>query len=399
MADKRLDGLAVFQVGGAVRDRLLGETSPDRDYVVVGATPELMKARGFRPVGRDFPVFLHPETHEEYALARTERKQGRGYHGFVFHAGPEVGLEEDLARRDLTINAMALSPDGELIDPYLGRLDLAQGTLRHVSDAFREDPVRILRLARFATRFQAFRIDPDTEALCRQMVASGEVAHLVPERVWQEMVKALHCQRPSRFIDVLRRVGALTVVMPELASVFADQVSSTRSGPADNTGQFCLAALDRAAEMEAGLEARFAALLHRLDQEAIHALTDRLAVPKEARAIASAVAACHELILDRANGEAEGTMATLEHLDALRRPERLAQVLAACDAIGSSRSGLSMQAACSEEPPSAYWLKAAEVVSEVSTQALIQKGLAGPVLGQTLRQARIDRLGHWLRGT
>ena len=208
--------MKTYLVGGAVRDRLLGRPVGDRDWVVVGSTPEAMRAAGFQPVGQDFPVFLHPQTHEEYALARTERKSGHGYHGFTFHTSPEVTLEEDLARRDLTINAMAEGPDGEVIDPCGGQADLQARVLRHVSPAFAEDPVRILRLARFAARFDDFTVAPETLALMRHMVDTGEVDHLVAERVWQELSRGLMEAHPSRMFEVLRACGALQRLLPEV---------------------------------------------------------------------------------------------------------------------------------------------------------------------------------------
>jgi len=212
--------MQIYVVGGAVRDEMLGRPNADRDYVVVGATPEAMLAQGFRPVGKDFPVFLHPQSHEEYALARTERKTGHGYHGFTFHAAPDVTLEQDLARRDLTINAMARADDGRLIDPYGGQADLQSKTLRHVGASFVEDPVRILRLARFAARFTDFTVAPETLELMRSMVASGEVDHLVAERVWQELAKGLMEDKPSRMFEVLRECGALARLLPEVEALF-----------------------------------------------------------------------------------------------------------------------------------------------------------------------------------
>src|SRR5215218_1314440 len=246
--------MKIYEVGGAVRDELLGLPVQDRDYVVVGATPDEMIELGYKPVGRDFPVFLHPETHEEYALARTERKTGRGYHGFQFHAAPDVTLEEDLQRRDLTINAIARDENGEIIDPYNGSDDLSLGILRHVSPAFAEDPVRILRVARFAARF-GFEIAPETAELMREMVSSGEVDALVPERVWQELARGLMEERPSRLFDVLQECGALARIAPELASLFehADQASETSD------------AVDEAAGAGASLETRFAVLARALD--------------------------------------------------------------------------------------------------------------------------------------
>ncbi|MBX9810274.1 MAG: multifunctional CCA tRNA nucleotidyl transferase/2'3'-cyclic phosphodiesterase/2'nucleotidase/phosphatase, partial [Burkholderiales bacterium] len=260
--------MKIYSVGGAVRDELLGLPVADRDYVVVGATPEEMVRRGFRPVGKDFPVFLHPRTHEEYALARTERKVARGYHGFEFCSAPGVTLEQDLARRDLTINAIAKDEDGRIIDPFGGAADLKAGLLRHVSPAFAEDPVRILRVARFAARF-GFAIAPETLALMRQMVEAGEADALVAERVWQEVARGLMEKKPSRMFEVLRECGALARVMPEIDAVLA-------SG---GQGEEALRVLDAAAEAGGPLEMRFAALVRTLDPLAVEALADRLRAP------------------------------------------------------------------------------------------------------------------------
>ncbi|HNF88528.1 MAG TPA: multifunctional CCA addition/repair protein, partial [Thiobacillaceae bacterium] len=254
--------MRVCVVGGAVRDRLLGLPVRDRDHVVVGATPEDMEALGFRPVGRDFPVFLHPDTHEEYALARTERKTAPGYRGFVVHASPDVSLEDDLRRRDLTINAMAECGDG-LVDPYGGRADLAAGILRHVSEAFAEDPVRILRVARFAARFPGFTVADDTLALMRRMVEAGEVDALVPERVWQELSRGLMEATPSRMFLALRDCGALGRLLPELDRLFGVP-QNPRSHPEIDTGDHVLRVVDEAAAANRALPVRYAALLHDL---------------------------------------------------------------------------------------------------------------------------------------
>jgi tRNA nucleotidyltransferase (CCA-adding enzyme) len=251
----------IYEVGGAVRDELLGLPVKDRDYVVVGATPEEMIQLGYRPVGKDFPVFLHPETHEEHALARTERKTARGYHGFEFYSAPDVTLEQDLARRDLTINAIARDEDGSLVDPFDGAEDLSAGILRHVGPAFVEDPVRILRAARFAARF-GFDIAPETFELMRAMVENGEVDALVPERVWQELARGLMEKRPSRMFEVLQEVGALEKVTPEIGALFGNREEA----------QAALDALDVAAENDTPLEVRFAALARALDPYAVDAL-------------------------------------------------------------------------------------------------------------------------------
>ena len=309
--------MKTYVVGGAVRDELLGLPVQDRDHVVVGATPEEMIRRGFRPVGRDFPVFLHPETHEEYALARTERKTAPGYHGFAFHAAPDVTLEQDLERRDLTINAMARDDDGRLIDPYHGAEDLGEGLLRHVSPAFAEDPVRILRVARFAARL-GFSVAPETQALMRQMVEAGEADALVAERVWQELVKGLMERTPSTMFAVLRDCGALGRVLPQMDALY-------ETAAIDDA----LAALDAAAAAGAGLEVRFAALARALEPEAIEALAARLRLPAGCRDLAL-LAARHAHALADADGlDADELSALMEAADAWRRPERFRELVEA----------------------------------------------------------------------
>jgi tRNA nucleotidyltransferase (CCA-adding enzyme) len=299
--------MQVYVVGGAVRDELLGLPVQDHDWVVVGATPEDMLAKGFRPVGKDFPVFLHPDTQEEYALARTERKTARGYHGFVFHTSPDVRLEDDLVRRDLTINAMARAGDGAIVDPYGGQQDLRERVFRHVSDAFAEDPVRILRLARFAARFPEFRVAEATNALMRHMVEEGEVDALVPERVWQEVARGLMEQAPSRMLAVLRDCGALARILPEL-----------------DIGR-AMPAIDHAAARGLALPVRFAALTGGLEQDAIAALCKRLRVPVECRDLAM-LAARERATVSQAL-DAEGLVGLFERSDAFRKPERFGQML------------------------------------------------------------------------
>jgi tRNA nucleotidyltransferase (CCA-adding enzyme) len=294
-----------YVVGGAVRDALLGLPVADRDWVVVGATPEEMARLGFRPVGKDFPVFLHPETHEEYALARTERKSGRGYKGFTVYAAPDVTLEADLARRDLTINAMAQDEAGALIDPHGGEKDLREGVLRHVSPAFEEDPVRILRVARFVARF-GFRIARETQALMRRMVELGEADHLVPERVWQEFSRGLMEAHPARMLETLDACGLAARLLPELSPERA--------------------ALERAAAAGAPPAVRFAVLTWGLEPAAVAKLCERLRVPNEERELAVAVARCRELLGAR---EAQALLELFKRADAMRRPERFAQLLAA----------------------------------------------------------------------
>jgi len=298
-----------YVVGGAVRDELLGQPVADRDWVVVGATPEQMVAAGYRPVGKDFPVFLHPRTQEEYALARTERKSGRGYKGFTVYAAPDVTLEDDLARRDLTINAMAKDEAGRLVDPFGGARDLEARMLRHVSEAFTEDPVRILRVARFAARF-AFSIAPETMALMRRMVEAGEVEDLVAERVWQEFARGLTEPHPVRMFAALADCGALVRLMPELV-------------PSRET----LAALERAAAAAAPLRVRFALLAWRASEPALQALVARLRVPNEERELAITACRCKQALLAVPHAAAAELLELLKRADALRRPERLADLL------------------------------------------------------------------------
>ncbi|HEX5611922.1 MAG TPA: multifunctional CCA tRNA nucleotidyl transferase/2'3'-cyclic phosphodiesterase/2'nucleotidase/phosphatase, partial [Burkholderiales bacterium] len=298
--------MKAYVVGGAVRDELLGLPVSDRDWVVVGATPEEMAAAGFRPVGKDFPVFLHPRTHEEYALARTERKSGRGYKGFVVHAAPDVTLEQDLARRDLTINAMARGEAGELIDPFHGARDLQDGVLRHVSEAFAEDPVRILRVARFAARY-GFRIADETLALMRRMVAAGETEDLVAERVWQEVARGLAEPHPARMFAVLEQCGALARLFPELRP------------DAD--------ALERAAQAKAPLNARFACLAWPVPEADLRSLCERLRVPIEPRELALTACRCKPLLLEAERADSSQLLGLLKLADAFRRPERFRELL------------------------------------------------------------------------
>ena len=340
--------MQIYLVGGAVRDELLGRPTADHDYVVVGATPEAMLAAGFRPVGKDFPVFLHPETHEEYALARTERKTGHGYHGFAFHAAPDVSLEAYLGRRDLTINAMARGADGQLVDPFHGQRDVQAKILRHVGPAFAEDPVRILRLARFAARFADFSVAPETQVLMRGMVAAGEVDHLVAERVWQELARGLMEARPSRMFEVLRDCGALARLLPEIDALFGVPQRADYH-PEVDTGIHTLLVVDQAARHGFGLPVRFAALTHDLGKATTPAdllprhhgheersvrllepLCARLRVPVECRDLAVLVARHHGAV-HRAGELTPATIVSLfEKTDALRRPERFRQLLEAC---------------------------------------------------------------------
>ena len=399
--------MKVFLVGGAVRDRLLGRPSGDRDWVVVGTTPEVMGAAGYLPVGRDFPVFLHPRTHEEYALARTERKTGPGYHGFVFRTGPEVTLEDDLSRRDLTINAMAQAEDGTLVDPWGGRADLAARVLRHVGPAFAEDPVRILRLARFAARFADFSVAPETLALCRVMVEAGEVDALVPERVWQELSRGLMEARPSRMIEVLRDCGALARLLPEVDALFGVPQRADYH-PEIDTGVHLMMVLDMAERLGTALPVRFACLTHDLGKATTPAdilprhlghegrsvkllgpLAARLRVPVECRELAELVAREHGNLHASAGFGAEALVRLFDRCDAWRRPERFEQALQACECDARGRLGFE------ERPyPQADRLRGALAAARavdsgaVSAEALA-RGLKGPAIGQALQQARI----------
>jgi len=341
-------------VGGAVRDRLLGLPVQDRDWVVVGASPEEMLAAGYRPVGKDFPVFLHPQTQEEYALARTERKTAPGYKGFVFHTDASVRLEDDLIRRDLTINAMAEEADGSLIDPFGGQRDLAERVFRHVSPAFLEDPVRVLRLARFAARFPEFRVAPETLVLMQEMVNSGELDHLVPERVWQELARGLMYARPSRMFEVLRACGALARIMPELDRLFGIP-QPEQYHPEVDTGIHTMRVVDYSAERNDSLPVRWAALLHDLGKGSsppeewphhygheergvalVEAVCARLKVPVECRDLAVLACREHGSVYKALEMKPARLASLLERLDVLRRPVRLEALLAVgeCDFHG-----------------------------------------------------------------
>ena len=368
--------MQTYVVGGAVRDELLGLPVQDHDWVVVGATPEQMISQGFRPVGKDFPVFLHPRTQEEYALARTERKTAPGYHGFVFHTSPEVRLEDDLIRRDLTINAMARAEDGSIVDPYGGQQDLHDRVFRHVSEAFAEDPVRILRLARFAARFPDFRVADATNALMRKMVDEGEVDALVPERVWQELSRGLMEQKPSRMFAVLRDCGALSRILPELDALWGVPQPPLHH-PEVDTGVHMMLVIDYAAERGFDLPIRFAALMHDLGKgitpaehwpkhhghegmgpRLITDLCKRLRVPTDCRDLAVMTAREHGNV-SRAMALRPQTIVTLfERCDAFRKPERFAQMLLAseCDARGRGHETHDMR--YRDYPQGAYLLNA-----------------------------------------
>lgn len=400
--------MRIYCVGGAVRDALLGLPVQDRDWVVVGGTPEEMLARGFKPVGRDFPVFLHPETREEYALARTERKTAPGYAGFVFHAAADVTLEEDLARRDLTINAMAQDAHGTLIDPYGGRADLDKKVLRHVSPAFAEDPVRILRLARFAARFADFSVAPETLALMRRMVDNGEVDALVAERVWQELARGLMEQTPSRMFLTLRACGALAKLLPELDRLWGVPQRADHH-PEVDTGVHAMLVIDMAARLGLSLPARFAALTHDLGKGTTPAdvlprhigheqrsvallepLCTRLRVPADCRDVARLVARFHGDMLRVAELRPETRLKILEQCDALRRPERFAEILGACEADYRGRLGY----ADKEYAAAAIWRQALAAAQAVNAGAIARACPDPAHIPRQIREARIAALAR-----
>jgi len=395
----------VYAVGGAVRDEMLGLPVKDRDYVVVGATPEEMVRLGYRPVGRDFPVFLHPETHEEYALARTERKSGRGYRGFQVYAAPDVTLEDDLARRDLTINAMARAGDGTLIDPFNGAADIAARTLRHVGPAFVEDPVRVLRVARFAARFE-FDIAPETMALMRRMVDEGEVDHLVAERVWQELAAGLMSARPRRMFEALRECGALERILPEVDRLFGVP-QPAQHHPEIDTGDHVLRVLDCVAERDEPLEVRFAALVHDLGKGTtppeewprhiahesrsvplIEALCERLRVPSACRELALIVARVHSNVHRALELKPATLLKLLEQTDYFRRPERLELVLRACECDARGRKGLETR----PYPQAEHVRRAARAAASVDAGAIAQAIEDRTRIPEKVRQARIDAI-------
>jgi tRNA nucleotidyltransferase (CCA-adding enzyme) len=398
--------MKTYLVGGAVRDRLLGLPVKERDYVVVGATPAEMSARGFKPVGKDFPVFLHPDTHAEYALARTERKTGRGYHGFEFFCAPEVTLEEDLQRRDLTINAMAEDPQGTLVDPYHGQRDLQARLLRHVSPAFVEDPVRVLRVARFAARFAplGFKVADATLALMRRMSDNGEVDALVPERIWQETSRALQTERPAVFFQVLRDCGALAHVFPEIDRLFGVP-QPQKYHPEIDTGVHLMLVLDQAARLSDDLAVRFAALTHDLGKgttpfdvlphhygheersaKLVTRLSERLKVARELRELAVIVARYHGLAHRAQELRAETLLKLLESTDAFRRPQRFEQFLLACEADARGRLGMEN----APYPQAGYLRAVLTAASAVDMPSLGTEKLEGAEIGARLQQVRLE---------
>ena len=407
--------MRVYLVGGAVRDRLLGLPVRERDWVVVGATPEELVRLGYEPVGREFPVFLHPTTHEEYALARQERKVGPGYRGFTTQFAPTVTLEEDLRRRDLTINAMAEDENGTLIDPYHGRADLGARLLRHVSEAFVEDPVRILRVARFAARFASlgFRVADGTQALMRRIADSGELRTLVPERVWQETERALAEARPEVFFATLRACGALAVIYPEIDALFGVP-QPPRWHPEIDTGVHVMLALQYAATQGAAGMVRFAALMHDLGKAQtpksawpshhgheefgvplIEDLCDRLKVPNSHRELAILTARYHTLVHRALELRPATVLTLLENCDALRRPERFAELLLACEADARGRTGRE----AAPYPQVGYLRQALAAAAGVTLTENERRGLEGVEIGEEIRRRRLAAIATLKAGT
>ncbi len=402
--------MQVYLVGGAVRDDLLGIGGGDRDWVVVGSTAEEMVALGYTPVGKDFPVFLHPQSKEEYALARTERKTAPGYKGFVVHAAPDVTLEQDLARRDLTINAIARDSSGQWIDPFNGQQDLRDKVFRHVTDAFREDPVRILRLARLAARFPDFTVAPDTQALIQDMVQAGEVDALVRERVWQELAKGLMSTKPSRMLHVLRDCGAMQRLLPEVHALYGVP-QPVEHHPEVDTGVHLEMVLDQCARMQTGLEVRFAALCHDLGKGNTHPsalprhighegrsvkllrnICERLRVPQACKELADVVAREHGHVHGCLGLSAEALLRLLVRCDAIRRPDRFALVLQACEADAKGRLGWQEK----NYPQAAHLQRMLQAVLSVDTaavsEAAMKQGLTGLHIGQQVDAARLQAI-------
>lgn len=409
--------MQIYMVGGAVRDRLLGLPVQDHDWVVVGATPEQMTAQGFVPVGKDFPVFLHPGTHEEYALARTERKSGRGYKGFTVFADADVTLEQDLARRDLTINAIAAHAEAvgqegsALIDPFGGQRDLEAKVLRHVTDAFREDPVRILRVARFSARFHDFTVAPETMALMQDMVEDGEADHLVAERVWQEISRGLMESHPARMFEVLRECGVLRVILPEVDRLWGVP-QRAEYHPEVDTGVHLMMVLQMAARLQASLEVRYACLTHDLGKgttaqellprhvgheqrsaKLLKELSLRLRVPTDCHTLADVVAREHGNIHRSGDLGAAALVRLLERCDAFRKPARLQEILLACECDARGRQGMEEH----PYPQAARLLRALAAAQTVATDevasAALAYGATGPQIGDAVRRARVAAVG------
>jgi tRNA nucleotidyltransferase (CCA-adding enzyme) len=398
--------LKVYSVGGAVRDELLGLPVKDQDFVVVGSTPAEMEAAGYRPVGKDFPVFLHPKTHEEYALARTERKTAPGYKGFQIHASPEVTLEDDLARRDFTMNAIAKDAQGQLHDPYHGVADIQAKIIRHVSPAFSEDPVRILRAARFAARFTDFSIAQETMSLMRSMVDAGEVDALVAERVWQELAKGLMEAKPSRMFELLRECGALQKIMPELNCLWGVP-QPPQHHPEIDTGIHVMMVIDYAASQGFSLPVRFAALTHDLgkgttpkeilprhighEERSVNLLKDmvkRLRVPNDCKELAHIVAKYHGKMHQAHAMRPDTLLNFLQELDAIRQPERLREFLKACESDSRGRTGME-NCPC---PEADYLLKALQAAMAVDAGAIAQQFTVPEQIKQAVFAARLEKI-------
>ena len=403
--------MKIYLVGGAVRDSLLELPVVDRDWVVVGATPEQLLAQGYQQVGKDFPVFLNPQTHEEYALARTERKSGHGYTGFICHAAPDVTLEEDLLRRDLTINAIAQTTDGELVDPYHGVDDLKARVLRHVSAAFGEDPLRVLRVARFAARFAhlGFTIAPETAALMRQMADSGELASLTAERVWKETEKALQSRSPQVYFQVLRDCHALGVLFPEIDALFGVPAPE-KWHPEIDTGIHTLMTLALAARLSPEIDVRFAALCHDLGKgltpkeywphhhghgpagvRLVEAMCQRLRVPNPLRDLAKLVAEYHDLIHTVNKLRPETLLKLFDAIDVWRKPQRLEQIILTSEADARGRTGFEEQ----PYPQGDYLREAYRVANDVSVKEVVVSGLQGPAIREEVQRRRRQALATW----
>ena len=400
--------MQIYKVGGAVRDRLLGIPFSDTDWVVVGASADEMLAQGYRPVGADFPVFLHPKTGEEYALARTERKSGRGYGGFTFYASPDVTLEDDLIRRDLTINAMAEDNDGKVIDPYHGQEDLEARLLRHVSPAFAEDPLRVLRVARFAARYAplGFSVAPETLALMRELSESGELEALTAERSWKEISRALMESRPDVFIQVLRDCGALAVLMPEVDALFGVP-QPPQHHPEVDTGEHVLAVLRECAQYDQPLSVRWACLVHdvgkgetrkedwpkhhaheHLGLPLIDALNARFKVPRDCQELARLVGEYHTHCHRALELRPTTVLELLQSFDVYRRPQRFEEFLAASEMDARGRHGLEDR----DYPQAEYWRGAAQAARAVAVRPLLEKGYKGAELGEALKRERLNAL-------
>jgi len=410
--------MQIYMVGGAVRDRLLGRPVNDHDWVVVGATPQQMLELGYLAVGRDFPVFLHPETREEYALARTERKSGRGYRGFVVQSSPEVTLEEDLSRRDLTINSIAASAEwtgaAGIIDPYDGVRDLRDKVLRHVTHAFHDDPVRILRVARFAARFTDFSVAPETLALMRSMVQHGEADHLVAERVWQELARGLMEEKPSRMFHVLRACGALKVVLPEVDRLWGVP-QRAEYHPEIDTGVHLMMVLDMAARLQAPLAVRLACLTHDLGKgttpaemlprhigheqrsaKLLKGVCERLRVPTDCRELADVVAREHGNIHRSGELGAAALVRLIERCDAIRKPARFDEVLLACECDARGRLGFEDAPYPQRARLGAALVAVQSVATSVIAASAASKGVTGQKVGEMIHTARVQAVADWL---